>query len=222
VDILWEDERFLALDKPAGLAVIAPDGSRERSLYDLACAIVRRGNPRGRAAVVHRIDKGTSGLVLFAKDAAAKKAMMEGWDALVRERRYAALVEGRLRAEAGFYDSYLVQGRPGQGQERVRQSGSGDRRALRAQTEWRVLRHGPRYQLIEAILLTGRKHQIRVQFSADGHPVAGDALYGARSDPLGRLCLHAWTLVFEHPFTGSEISLESPFPREFERAVETR
>jgi len=220
-ELLWEDDRFLALDKPEGLPVIAGEGSRERTLLDAATAIVKRRNPRGRAAVVHRIDKGTSGVVLFAKDAFAKKAAMGSWDDMVVERRYALVIEGRLRAVSGRFEDFLVAGESGRGQTRVRVSRSGDRRALKAVTDWEVVLDGDRRQLVEAILLTGRKHQVRVQFAAAGHPVAGDALYGARGDPLGRLCLHACAIEFHHPFTRELVRVESPPPPSFRRLVES-
>jgi 23S rRNA pseudouridine1911/1915/1917 synthase len=218
-ELFWEDDKFLAFDKPAGLSVIAPEGSRERTLYDQATDAIRRRNPRGRAAVVHRIDKGTSGIVIFAKDAEAKKTAMENWDDIVLERRYTLVCEGRLPADSGKFEHYLIAPETGRGQSRVKIARRGEKRALLAVTEWEVIEDGRRGQLVDALLLTGRKHQIRAQFSAEGHPLAGDAMYGARSDPLGRICLHAGVLVFVHPFTREEIKLESPTPGEFYRAL---
>jgi 23S rRNA pseudouridine1911/1915/1917 synthase len=218
-ELFWEDDRFLAFDKPAGLSVIAPEGSRERTLYDQATDAIRRRNPRGRAAVVHRIDKGTSGIVIFAKDAEAKKTAMENWDDIVLERRYALVSEGRMSAGSGRFEHYLIASGTGKGQSRVKIAHRGEKRALLAVTEWEVVENGRRSQLVDALLLTGRKHQIRAQFSAEGHPLAGDGMYGARTDPLGRICLHAGVLVFRHPFTHEEIRLESPTPGEFYKAL---
>jgi len=203
------------VDKPAGLAVIAPEGSRARSLYDIVTDRLRRANPKARAAVVHRIDRDTSGIVVFAKDGETKRALMGGWNELVLERRYVALVEGRLEGTAGELDSWLAEAGP----SRMRVAQAGERGALRAITKWRLLAAGSRYSLVELELETGRKHQIRVQLAAAGHPVAGDARYGARSDPLGRLCLHARSIAIRNPVTGEVARLESEGPPEFRAAL---
>ncbi len=217
VGFIYEDEELIAVDKPEGLPVIAPEGGG-RSLYDIVTARLRRANPRARAAVVHRLDRDTSGIVVFAKSAEAKRLVMGGWDELVAERRYVALVEGRVEGEGGLLDSWIAEAGP----SRMRVAASGERGALRALTRWRLVRAGPRYSLLELKLETGRKHQIRVQLAAMGHPVAGDARYGAGSDPLGRLGLHAEVLDMTNPMSGKRFRLESPCPPSFLEAVLSR
>jgi 23S rRNA pseudouridine1911/1915/1917 synthase len=211
IEYLYEDRDILVVSKPAGLAVIAPEGSRAKTLYDLVTDHMRRTNPRARPAVVHRLDRDTSGVMMFAKSAAGKKILMSRWNELVKERIYVALAEGTFQEESGVFDSWLVENRAGT----VYAAKAGTGGALRAVTKWRALKKGTLHCLLELSLETGRKHQIRAQLSATGHPVAGDARYGARTDPLGRLCLHATVLTLEHPFSRRVMRFESPFPDEF-------
>ena len=211
VEFVYEDKDIIVVDKPEGLAVISPEGSRSKSLYDIVTAHIQRTNPRGRAAVVHRLDRDTSGIMVFARHAAAKKALMDNWAELVFERGYVAVAEGKVEGDTGVFDSWLVENRAGQ----VYVATPDTRGALRAVTKWKLALSNGKFSLVELFLETGRKHQIRVQLSAAGHPVAGDSRYGARGDPLGRLCLHACILGLEHPFTGERFSFESPAPDSF-------
>jgi 23S rRNA pseudouridine1911/1915/1917 synthase len=211
VEFVYEDRDIIVVDKPEGLPVIAPEGSRTRNLYDIVTKHIQRSNPKGRAAVVHRLDRDTSGIMVFARHAAAKKALMDHWNDLVFERAYAAVVEGRLGGSEGVFDDWLIENRAGQ----VYRADPGSPGALRAITRWRLLEEGARFSLIELQLETGRKHQIRAQLAAAGHPVAGDSRYGARSDPLGRVCLHAQILGIEQPFSHERFSFESPAPESF-------
>jgi len=218
VEFLYEDEDIVAVAKPEGLAVIAPDGSRSRSLLDMVTEHLRRGNPRGRAALLHRIDRDTSGIVVFGKSATAKKVIMGAWDEIVAERRYSALVEGEMEGDSGLLDSWLVENRAGT----VFTARPGERGALRALTRWRLVGTGTGLSLLELRLETGRKHQIRVQLAAAGHPVAGDPRYGARSDPLGRLCLHAASISLDLPGREDRLIIEYPAPRSFAAALAGR
>ncbi len=215
IEFLYEDKDIIVIEKPEGLPVIAPEGSRATSAYDIVTAHIQRTNPRGRAAVVHRLDRDTSGVMVLAVHAAAKKILMDNWDELVKERGYTALVEGRMKGESGVFDSWLLENRGGQ----VYTTKPGTPGALRAITRWKLIGAGQRYSLVSLSLETGRKHQIRVQLSDAGHPVAGDKRYGARSDPLGRLCLHAHLLVLEHPFTHEEFGFESLPPESFNKLL---
>ena len=218
IEFIYEDKDIVVVEKPEGLAVIAPEGSRAKTLYDIVTAHIQRKNPRGRAAVVHRLDRDTSGVMIFAKHAGAKKALMDNWNGLVKERGYTAVVEGSIVGTEGTFDTWLIENRAGQ----VYGTSPGTQGALRAITHWKVLASNRRYSLVSLSLETGRKHQIRVQLSEAGYPVAGDPRYGAKSDPLGRLCLHATILGLEHPFTHDRYSFESPPPEGFLRLAGTR
>ena len=216
IEFIFEDKDIIVIEKPEGLSVIAPEGSRSKSLYDIVTAHIQRMNPKGRVAVVHRLDRDTSGVMVFAKHAAAKKRLMGNWNELVKERGYTAVVEGRMQGESGVFDSWLVENRGGT----MYSTKPGAPGALRAITRWKLLEAGARYSLVELSLETGRKHQIRVQLADSGHPVAGDPRYGAKSDPLGRLCLHAHLLALEHPFSKQEYSFECPPPEAFSRLIQ--
>lgn len=218
IEFIYEDNDIIVVEKPEGLAVIAPEGSRAKTLYDIVTAHIQRRNPRGRAAVVHRLDRDTSGVMIFAKHAGAKKALMDDWNGLVKERGYTAVVEGSIVGTEGTFDTWLVENRAGQ----VYGTSPGAQGALRAITHWKALASNRRYSLLSLSLETGRKHQIRVQLSEAGYPIAGDPRYGAKSDPLGRLCLHAHLLVFQQPFLKELLRFESPAPQAFLRLAENR
>ncbi|MBL8968028.1 MAG: RluA family pseudouridine synthase [Spirochaetaceae bacterium] len=215
VAFVYEDEDLVAVDKPSGLAVISPEGSRARALYDIVTEHIQARNPKGRAAVVHRIDRDTSGILVFAKNARAKQALMASWDDLVLERRYVALVEGLFSGEAGVFDSWLAENRGGEVYETEPRAPG----AKRAVTRWKLLASGNGASLVELDLETGRKHQIRVQLAGAGHPICGDERYGRARDLIGRLGLHAVGLVLTHPFTKKRLELDSAAPPEFAEAL---
>ena len=211
VAFIYEDDWIIAVDKPAGLPVIAPEGSRATSLYDIVTERIRRRNPKGRAAVVHRLDRESSGVLVFAVSGKVKTSLMSAWDRLARERRYEAIVEGELEEDEGRIESWIAPS----GTSKMRVARPGEQGALKAITDYRVLARGRGYSRLELRLETGRKHQIRAQLAAEGYPIAGDQRYGARTDPAGRVCLHAVLLVLEHPVTHEVLRFESPPPGEF-------
>jgi 23S rRNA pseudouridine1911/1915/1917 synthase len=226
--LVYDDEELLAYDKGPGLSVIAPEGSRTRCLLDIATSQIRRKNPKGRAAVVHRIDRDTSGIVIFAKSGSVKKTLMKDWDELVSERLYVAVVEGSMggadpgqgsgpNPSSGVFDSWLKEDDKG----RVFTAKPGERGSKRAITRWRVLREGAGLSLLELSLETGRKHQIRVQLADSGHPVLGDERYRAARDDIGRLALHAKAIELKLPGRKA-LRIESPVPEAFERALNAR
>lgn len=215
VAFLYEDDELIAVDKPSGLPTISPEGSRSKSLYDIVSAHIQKRNPKGRAAVVQRLDRDTSGVIVFAKSARAKAALMSTWNESVDERTYIALVEGAPPSAEGVLDTWLSEVDP----HRVRQAPAGSKGALRAITRYRVLGEGDGFSLVELSLETGRRHQIRVQLAEAGCPVAGDERYGSRRDPLGRLGLHATVLALNRPSDGTPVRVESPAPPGFAAAL---
>ncbi|MEI6388801.1 MAG: RluA family pseudouridine synthase [Spirochaetota bacterium] len=217
VSFLHEDRDIIVVDKPEGLATIAPAGGRGKNLLDLVTERIRRRNPKGRAAVVHRLDRDTSGVMVFATNARSKATLMNEWDARASDRRYLALVEGKMEGDGGILDSWIAEAGP----SRMRVAREGERGALRARGSWKRVDEGGGFTLLEVGLETGRKHQIRVQLAALGHPVAGDLHYGARRDPGGRLMLHASLLVLVHPATNETLRFESPAPPAFRAALST-
>ena len=206
--IFYEDKRVLVIDKPAGLLSMASDREKVRTAYRLATDYVRRGDPRGRVFIVHRLDRDTSGVLLFAKDEKTKRAYQDSWNTLVRRRGYLAVAEGRPPREADTIRTLLRENAA----HKVYSVRSGGKEAV---THYTTLSAGKEYTLLEVNIDTGRKNQIRVHLSELGCPVAGDRDYGAATDPLGRLCLHAHELALTDPFTGEERVFRSEAPKGF-------
>jgi 23S rRNA pseudouridine1911/1915/1917 synthase len=207
--LVHEDDDILVVDKPSGLLTIASESERERTAYRLLRDWVASRGPRGsKLFVVHRLDRETSGLIVFAKSAAAKQHLQAQFAARTAERIYLALAEGIVHQDEGSLVGRLVE----DGALRVRVAARGG--GKEAITRYRVLERRRAATLLELTLVTGRRAQIRVQLAAAGHPIAGDAQYGGRTDPMRRLALHATRLAFAHP-RGGRVSFDSPPPPAF-------
>lgn len=208
--VLYEDDRLLAVDKPAGLLTMASDGERLRTAYRMMTDYVRGADPGKRIFIVHRLDRDTSGVLLFAKDEGAKRALQDSWGELVRRRGYLAVVEGAPPKPEGVIRTLLRENAA----HKVYSVPSGGKTAV---TRYKTLRTNGNYSLLEVELETGRKNQIRAHLSELGCPVAGDKTYGAAANPLGRLCLHAHALDLDNPLTGGALALRSPAPKGFSK-----
>ena len=208
--IRYEDEHVIVIEKPSGLLSMASERERDRTAFAQLMRHVRQGDPRSRERVfiVHRLDKETSGLMIFARSETAKRRLQDNWDATTK--RYLALVEGRLAHREGCFESHLDESDP----LRVKSFPNARPRTRPARTEYRVLRETTRCSLVELTLVTGRRHQIRVHVAGAGCPIVGDVRYGARGNPAGRLGLHAAFLELKHPLNDTPLSFESPLPRE--------
>jgi 23S rRNA pseudouridine1911/1915/1917 synthase len=209
--LVHDDEDLIVIDKPAGLLTIATDAEREQTAYRLLRDWVE-AQGQGRIFVVHRLDRETSGLLVFARTPAAKHALQAQFRARTPERVYVARVEGRLGEAEGELRSRLVEDRT----LRVR-SVHGRSGGTEAISRFRVLERYRDTTLLEVTLVTGRRGQIRVQLAARGHPIVGDRTYGSRRNPLGRVCLHATRLGFVHP-RGRRVVFESAPPAGFRGA----
>ena len=207
IRIRHEDADIIVIDKPAGLLSIASASEEEKTAYAFLTHHVRQGNPRGRERVwvVHRLDRETSGVMIFAKNESAKFALQEGWDAV--EKQYLAVVEGAPASDAGKFDSWLDESNPLK--VYVANEGPETRHAI---TRYRVTKKGNATTLIELTLETGRRHQIRVQLADAGCPIVGDKKYGAETNPIKRIALHASTLRFPHPVTREVMRFDSALP----------
>jgi 23S rRNA pseudouridine1911/1915/1917 synthase len=208
--LVHEDDALLVIDKPPGLLTIATERERERTVHRLLWGYLAGASPPCRPFVVHRLDRETSGLLVFAKSPAVKQHLQAQFERRAVERRYVALVEGRVREDHGRLSSWLTEDRG----LRVRShpTGRGRPAARRAITDYAVLERRRDTTLIELRLGTGRRQQIRVQLAELGHPIVGDRVHGSRRDPLPRLCLHATRLGFVHPTTGRPVRFASPPP----------
>lgn len=210
--IIYEDQDILAVDKPAGLLSIAAGAEREKTAHWILSEYLRKKGEKRRAAVVHRLDRDTSGVLLFAKSGQTKQTLMETWDEAVQERRYTAVAEGRFPEPAGTIDAPLAPDAHG----RMIVSPAGQR----AVTHWTVLHAGPQYTLLSLTLETGRRNQIRAHCAYLRRPIAGDQKYRAQTNPLSRLALHAEVLGLRHPRTGTYMRFESPSPKAFRTIVQ--
>jgi 23S rRNA pseudouridine1911/1915/1917 synthase len=212
--LYYEDRDLLVIGKPAGLLSIAAGGERDRTAYWIISEYLRKKGEKCRAAAVHRLDRDTSGLMIFAKSERIKKQFMERWNELLKERRYICLAEGEFAEKEGTIAEPLGEDRGG----RVVVM-KGGKPAL---TRWKLLNAGNSYSLLALELDTGRRNQIRAHLDWAGHPVAGDKKYHAKTDPLKRLALHADRLVFIHPAregraAGALMEFELPAPESFRR-----
>jgi 23S rRNA pseudouridine1911/1915/1917 synthase len=205
-----EDDDLVVVDKPAGLLTIATERERQRTAYRMLADYVAAQPGRRRLFIVHRLDRETSGLLVFAKSLAVKRALQAQFEARTVERVYVAVVEGRVAAAAGTLRARVAE----------------DPRTLRvhttrcgreAVTRYRVLARRAQSTVLELTLETGRRGQIRAQLAAAGHPVVGDTAFGSRRDPVRRVCLHAARLGFVDG-TGRALRFESPAPDVFRRA----
>jgi len=216
LQIVHLDESLAVVDKPAGLVVHPAPSHQGATLVSELAEILGGGSEPERPGIVHRLDKGTSGLLVVARDDEAHAALQEQVRARDVERVYLALAGGKLASRTGTIDAPI--GRAARQRHRMAVSGAASRQA---RTHFTVLELLPRESYLEARLETGRTHQIRAHFAAIGHPLTGDPTYGgAVRYGLERQFLHAHRLSFQHPRSGERLSFTSPLPEDLERALE--
>lgn len=210
IAIRYEDDAIMVVEKPAGLLTMATESERRNTLYFLLNEYLKAKSPdKGeRVFIVHRLDRDTSGLLIFAKSEDVQQRLRNQWKSV--EKRYLAVVDGVPGRREGVISGYVSE----MSTLKVYVAGetSGARLAV---TEYRVLRWGRDHALVEVKLVTGRKHQIRVHLASIDHPVAGDRRYGSRTNPIGRLALHASSITFRHPVTGTVMAFGSRLPAAF-------
>jgi 23S rRNA pseudouridine1911/1915/1917 synthase len=211
LQVVFEDDDLIAVSKATGLLTVASPGEQEETAQAFLDAYLAEKR-EGRIHVVHRLDRDTSGVLVFAKNFKTKEKLKALWNEHDIERLYVAIIEGVMLKESGKLESFLDEESPikvksvrGPGQGRL------------AVTHYKTVERGAKYSMVEVHLETGRRNQIRVQFSDTGHPIAGDRLYGARTDPIGRLALHAQQLGFVHPLSGKNVSFVVPVPDAFRK-----
>ncbi len=210
--LIHEDDDLIVVDKPAGLLTIATERERHRTAYRMLRDYVAAQPGRARLFIVHRLDRETSGLLVFAKSEPVKRALQAQFEARTVERVYIAIVEGRVGAPSGTLRARVVED-PRSLRVRITRRERG-RDAL---TRYRVLERRAHSTVLEIALETGRRGQIRAQLAAIGHPIVGDAEFGSRRDPIRRVCLHATRLGFVAGM-GRRRTYESPPPAAFARA----
>ena len=224
--IVYEDDDLIVVNKQPGLLTVATTpGSKETTVMSILRAYVKKQNARANIYVVHRLDRETSGLLVFARSEELQHYMRQYWRELVTERTYIALAEGIIEPREGKITTWLTEDK----RNAVVYSSPVDDGGDIAITNYKVLRtakgdglEAKGYSLVELHLETGRTNQIRVHLASKGCPVVGDRKYGHgnESSPIDRLCLHAKVLEFIHPVTEKKVRFESPVPKEFNRVLQ--
>lgn len=213
LDIVYEDPYLLVIDKHPGLLSMS-NNTRQLTAQTVLNRYLEKGGGRNTSHIVHRLDRDTSGLMVYAKDVQTQQTFVDGWQELVADRRYIALVEGVFEKPQGCVRSWLTEDK-----RFITHSSPTDNGGKYAVTHYNVLTLSNGYSLVECVLETGRKNQIRVHMAELGHPVVGDAKYGSKNDPMRRLGLHAYMLCFTHPVTGKRLRFETPVPACFEKCL---
>ena len=206
LNIIYEDKYLLIINKPAKLLTIATNKGNEINLYNEVYDYLHKKNQK--VFIVNRLDKDTSGLVMFAKSEEIKNIMQNNWKDVIR--KYYAIVEGQILKE-GFIESYLKETKT------LLTYSTKDKSGKYAKTIYKPIISNKKYSLIEINILTGRKNQIRVHMQDIKHPIVGDKKYGSIINPINRMCLHAYYLKFVHPKTKELIELTTDLPKEFNK-----
>jgi 23S rRNA pseudouridine1911/1915/1917 synthase len=216
LSIMYEDDAIIVINKEHGVLSIATDKDEELTAYRQLNAYVRAFNERNRIFIVHRLDRDTSGVMVFAKSEQVQQTMQNDWRERVKERTYVALVDGHVRKPEGKVESWLKENKA---MKMYSSPYPGD--GLHAITHYKVMQSNRQFSLLEVNLETGRKNQIRVHMQDIGHPIAGDKRYGSDSRVLGRLGLHAKVLAFEHPTKKEVVRFATDVPSSFLKPLRT-
>ena len=211
--ILYEDAYLIVVEKKEGLLSVATEKQKERTAQHILNEYVKRQHRNNRIYVVHRLDRETSGIMMYAKDEKTQYSLRDNWHNIVTDRRYVAVVTGEMEKDQGCVESWLTD------RKLYVSSSPVDDGGKFSVTHYRTIRRGNGYSLVELELETGRKNQIRVHMESLGHPVVGDERYGCEINPLGRLALHAFKLCFYHPVTHQLMEFETPYPGIFKSLV---
>nr|WP_320012335.1 RluA family pseudouridine synthase [uncultured Desulfobulbus sp.] len=216
LDIVFEDDDLIVINKPSGLLTVATATEKRKTAYSLLSKHVKLEDPDSKIFIVHRLDRETSGLLLFAKNQMVKEHIQKTWETLIDERTYVGVVEGVVKKNEGTVISWLTE--TSAFKVYSQQNAATGKKAV---THYQKIGGNSKYSLLHINLDTGRKHQIRVHMQDIGHPIIGDKKYGLGSSPIHRLALHAQILAFTHPKTGQPLRFETPIPENFLRVTAT-
>jgi len=210
LDIIYEDADIIVIDKPAGLLTIASETEKKKTAYyKLTACLGERTNGEERIFIIHRLDQGTSGLLVFAKNEAAKRVLQDSWQEA--RKKYRAIVEGVPKRDSATIKSFLCESKI----HRVYSVPTDNGDCKYAETCYELVQSQGEYSLLDITLITGRKNQIRVHLADLGHPVVGDKKYGAKTDPIKRLALQSYILEFNHPISGQPMAFALDLPPKF-------
>lgn len=211
-EIIYEDKDIIVVNKASGLLTISTENEKERTLYHMVSDYVKIKNKNARIFVIHRLDKDTSGVVMFAKTENIKRLYQDSWDELVKYRGYMALVEGYVEDYKGNIVQFLKESEDG-----FKVYSTKKELGKKAITLYKAVSRNDKYSLLDIEIQTGRKNQIRVAMQSINHPVVGDYKYGSNDKVLKRLGLHAYKLTVVNPVTKREMTFETTVPKEFYR-----
>jgi len=208
--LVFEDPDIIVINKPAGLLTVATAKEKRKTAYSMLSSYIKKENPDNKIFVIHRLDRETSGLLMFAKSEIAQKRIQESWSSSISQRTYVGVVEGRVTRREGAITSWLSESKAF-----IVYSAQNPQHGKKAVTNYKVLQANSNFSLLQINLETGRKHQIRVHMQDIDHPIIGDKKYGSTTNPLRRLGLHARVLAFIHPITAERCHFETPIPEKF-------
>ena len=212
MNIIYEDKEILVVEKESGTLTIATEKQKFKTLYHEAREYVKKQYPKNKIFIVHRLDKETSGIVLFAKRENVKNAYQEKWNELVKTRRYIAIVNGYLDKKQGTIHTWLTENK-----NKIVYSTKNKEIGKEAITEYKVIKENNNLSLLEVYIKTGRKNQIRVHLKELGNSILGDVKYGGNK--ANRLYLHNDKLVLKNPFNNKLLSFELSLPSEFNKLM---
>lgn len=207
IDIIYEDKDIIVINKPSGLLTVATEKEKNKTAYHLVMEYLKKKNKNNRIFVIHRLDKDTSGIIMFAKNERAKHLYQDNWNDIVKKRCYYAVIDGKMENKEGTIKSYLKEN--GNMVYSVK-----DRSGKLAITEYKVLKERKNISLLDINLKTGRKNQIRVHMKENKTPILGDLKYGEKSKLINRLALHAYKLELINPVTKKLLIFEASMPNE--------
>jgi 23S rRNA pseudouridine1911/1915/1917 synthase len=217
IKVVFEDDSIMVVYKNEGFLTVGTDREKTQTVYHVLNQYMKSFGQDRRIFVVHRLDRETSGLLVFAKSKEVQETLQNNWEKYMIERCYTAIVKGTMPEQEGMIKAYLWEDK----QLRMHASAE-DNGGQYAETAYKVLAEKSPFSMVQLWLKTGRKNQIRVHLQSVGCPIVGDKKYGGPASPVKRVCLHAGLLVFKHPVTGQKMTFESPIPSSFNRLVKRR
>lgn len=210
LNIVHEDQDLIVINKPAGLLTIATDKEKRKTAYAILSSYVKMADPNNKIFIIHRLDRETSGLLMFARNEKIKQQIQENWTSTIDQRTYIAVVEGEVEQQEGTIVSWLNESKAF-----IVYSFQNSQHGQKAITHYKKIKANNTFSLLQINLETGRKHQIRVHMQDIKHPIIGDSKYGSTQSPIRRMGLHAQVLAFTHPKTGELCRFETEIPKKF-------
>lgn len=208
IEIIYEDKYIIVVNKPSGLLTVSTNKEKVKTLYHLVMEYLKNKNKNSKIFIIHRLDRDTSGIIMFAKNEKVKYLYQDNWNSLVKKRCYFAITDGKMKKSEGTIKSYLTE-------KNGFVYSTNEKSGKLSITEYKVLKEKNNLSLLDINIRTGRKNQIRVHMSENKTPILGDIKYGSKSKVINRLALHAYKLELINPITNKLVTFESEIPKEF-------